>query len=109
MTTTPVPNEQTPLLGGLHHSVIEGVAEPESEVSTLAGSRTPSIKGRNSVDVGPDVVKKTPLPWGQLSIILVLELAEPLTAQVISPVSTLVGLSSPLLLWRRLIRDHIER
>lgn len=98
MTTTTVPNEETPLLGAQQHSAIERVAIPESEVSTLAGSRTPSIKGRRSVDGRPDVVTKTPLPWGQLSIILVLELAEPLTAQVISPVSTLLGLSSPLLL-----------
>lgn len=28
---------------------------------------------------------RTPIPWGQLSILLVLQLAEPLTSQVISP------------------------
>lgn len=28
---------------------------------------------------------KTPIPWAQLSILLVLQLAEPLTSQVISP------------------------
>ena len=33
------------------------------------------------------MAKKTPLPWGQLSVVLFLQLAEPLTAQVISPVS----------------------
>ena len=108
MTTTTVPNEETPLLGGQRHSAVGRAVEPESEVSTLAGSRTPSIKGR-SVDGGPDMAKKTPLPWGQLSIILVLELAEPLTAQVISPVSTMTGRSPPLLLWRRLTRCSFER
>ncbi|PCH42297.1 member of major facilitator multidrug-resistance DHA1 [Wolfiporia cocos MD-104 SS10] len=29
--------------------------------------------------------ERTPIPWGQLSILLVLQLAEPLTSQVISP------------------------
>jgi len=89
MTLTTVLNEETPLLGCQRASAIGRVAESESEVSTLAGSRTPSIKSRRNTDGGLDVVKKTPLPWGQLSIILVLELAEPLTAQVISPVSSL--------------------
>jgi hypothetical protein len=35
-----------------------------------------------------DVVKRTPLPWAQFSIVLFLQLAEPLTAQVIYPVSS---------------------
>lgn len=30
-------------------------------------------------------VKKTPLPWFQFSIVMVLQLAEPLTSQVIYP------------------------
>lgn len=35
----------------------------------------------------PEQTKKetTPLPWGQISIILFLQLAEPLTSQVIYP------------------------
>ena len=94
MTTTPVINEETPLLRDQRVSVIERVTdpEPEPEAVTLAdqSSRTPSVKGgRNG---SPDVVKKTPLPWPQFSLTLFLLLAEPLTAQVISPVSSSVGL-----------------
>jgi len=90
MTVTAVPNEETPLLRDQQVSAIERVTDPEPEAVTLAGlsnqnSRAPSVKGgRNG---RPDVVKKTPLPWAQFSLTLFLLLAEPLTAQVISPVS----------------------
>ena len=95
-TPTTVPDEETPLLGGQQVSAIEGITEREPEVATLAGpsnqgSRTPSIKGKTNANGGSDTVKKTPLPWAQFSIALFLQLAEPLTAQVISPVSFLVG------------------
>ncbi|KAF9648963.1 MFS general substrate transporter [Thelephora ganbajun] len=64
--------------------------ESESEVVTLAGpsgqgSRTPSIKGKINANGGSEVVEKTPLPWAQLSIVLFVQLAEPLTSQVIYP------------------------
>ena len=91
MTTTAVPDEETPLLRDQRVSAIERVTDPEPEAVTLAGlsnqsTRPPSIKGgRNG---RPDVVKKTPLPWAQFSLTLFLLLAEPLTAQVISPVSS---------------------
>lgn len=29
--------------------------------------------------------ERTPIPWGQFSILLILQLSEPLTSQVISP------------------------
>ena len=35
--------------------------------------------------------KRTPLPWFQFSIVLFLQLAEPLTSQVISPFAPQVG------------------
>ena len=62
----------------------------EPEPAPLAGPSNPSADG------GSDVTKKTPLPWGQLSVVPFLQLAEPLTAQVISPVS-LSCLSSALI------------
>ena len=105
MAMANVPNEETPLLGGQQSSAAGGVTSPESEVATLAGSRTPSVKDRSNTDGGPDVIKKTPLPWAQLSIVLFLEIAEPLTAQVISPVSSSTGFRYHFLLWRRLTSD----
>lgn len=90
MTTTAVPDEETPLLRDQRVSAIERVTDPEPEAVTLAGlanqsNPTPSVKGgRNG---RPDLVKKTPLPWAQFSLTLFLLLPEPLTAQVISPVS----------------------
>jgi len=90
MTTTAIPDEETPLLRDQRVSVTEMVTDPDPEAVTLAGlsnpsSLAPSIKhGRNR---RPEVIKKTPLPWAQFSLTLFLLLAEPLTAQVISPVS----------------------
>ena len=91
------PDEETPLLGGKHVSDVGSISEPDSEDATLAGpsnqgSRTPSIKGK--ANTSP--VKKTPLPWAQFSIVLFLQLAEPLTSQVIYPVSSTLH----LLFWR---------
>jgi len=91
MTATVAANEETPLLRDQQVSAIERVTDPEPEAVTLAGlsnqiSPAPGLKGgRNG---SPDVVKKTPLPWAQFSLTLFLLLAEPLTAQVISPVSS---------------------
>ena len=92
-----VPNEETPLLGGNQVSAIEGViSEPDSEAATLEGlsnsSRTPSI-AKNNATGASEPVKKTPLPWAQFSILLFLQLAEPLTSQVIYPVSSPVSAS----------------
>ena len=92
-TTPPVPDEETPLLGGKQGPAIKRTTEREPETAVLAGpsnhtSLTPSIRGRTNADGGSDVVKKTPLPWAQFSIVLLLMLTEPLTSQVISPVSS---------------------
>lgn len=91
MTTT-TPDDRTPLLCGQQVPTIRSVTEPEPEPAPLAGpsnqsSRIQSAEG-GSTNGGSDVTKKTPLPWGQLSVVLFLQLAEPLTAQVISPVSS---------------------
>ena len=98
-TIPAVPDEETPLLGGQHVSAVERTSPAESEDAALVGpsnhgSRTPSIKCGTNANGGSDVVKKTPLPWAQFSIVLFLQLAEPLTAQVISPVSHSFGVSS---------------
>ena len=95
-----VPTEETPLLGGQQVLTTRRVAEPESESDTLASSRAPSVKDRRKTDRGPDAVKKTPLPWAQLSIVLILELAEPLTSQVISPVGSSIRFHSYFPGWR---------
>jgi len=95
MTTTipTVPDEETPLLGGQQVPSIGRITESESEATTLTGpsnqgSRTPSIKGRTNANRGSEAAKRTPLPWAQLSLVLFLQLAEPLTSQVIYPVSS---------------------
>ena len=100
MTTTAptIPDEETPLLCCKQVSAPGEITECEPEAVTLAGpsnktSRTPSIKSKTNADGGPDVVKRTPLPWTQFSITLFLQLAEPLTSQVISPVSSPVRFS----------------
>ena len=85
------PDEETPLLGGNQVSDVRRISESDSEGATLAGpsnqgSRTASIEGKPA-----EVVKKTPLPLAQFYLILFLQLAEPLTAQVISPVSSVPG------------------
>ena len=94
-TTIPViPDEETPLLGGQQVPALEVITESESEAATLAGSpnqgsRTQSVGGKTNANGGSEVVKKTPLPWAQFSIVIFLQLAEPLTSQVIYPVSLL--------------------
>ena len=87
-----IPDEETPLLIG--DQQVSTVGRNESEVATLAdpsnqSGRAISIRdGTNSDDESRlDVVKKTPLPWTRLSIVLSILLAEHLTTQVISPVS----------------------
>ena len=96
MTIPSVPDEETPPLHGQHRLVIGGVTEPDSEAPTLAG-RTSSIIGKTSSNRGSGMVKKTPLPWAQFSIILFLQLAGPLTSQVIAPVSSFfIGFSSSM-------------
>jgi len=96
VTTLTVPDEETPLLGDQRASATVEATEPGSGAATLAGpsnqgSPTPSVKGKAGVNGGSGVVKKTPLPWAQFSIVLFLQLAEPLTSQVIYPVSCSVG------------------
>jgi hypothetical protein len=87
-----LPNEETPLLGGQRVLVVGRITEHEPEAATLAdpssrtNSRTSSIRGNINAKGQSDVAKKTPLPWAQFSIALFLQLAEPLTSQVIYPV-----------------------
>jgi hypothetical protein len=92
------PDEETPLLTGNNVSAIE----PGSEAATVAdpstqSSRTPSVKRNANPDGVSKPTKRTPLPWAQLSIILFLQLAEPLTSQVIYPVSSALGITYPAL------------
>ena len=64
VTASTIPNDEVPLLRGQHVPA----TEPEPE--------------------GPDVVRKTPIPWAQFAIVLFLEVAEPLASRVIFPVSS---------------------
>ena len=57
--------------------------ESEPSAATLTG---PSSRGSES-----KLIKKKPFPWAQFSIVLFLQLAEPLTLQAIYPVSLLTG------------------
>ena len=93
LTTPTGPDEGTPLLGGNHVPDLGRISESDSEAATLAGpsnqgSRAPSVKGKTNANPVQERVRKTPLPWAQFSIILFLHLAEPMTSQVISPVSS---------------------
>ena len=89
-------DEATPLLGDQQVLAAVRIVEPEPEAATLVG---PSSQGGRMLTIGDNTnasdgsgaVKKTPLPWAQFSIILVLQLAEPLSSQVIYPVSSPVG------------------
>lgn len=87
VTTPTVPNEETPLLGAQCASEVEGIPGSDSESATMASLSDRDGLTRADSDGGAIVVKKTPLPWPQFSIVLFLLLAEPLTSQVISPVS----------------------
>ena len=96
-TMTPTaPDEESPLLGTQRGPAIGRTVRHEPEVITSAGpsnrgSRTPSVRNGMNINERSGVVKKTPLPWAQLSITLHLLLMEPLTSQVISPVSPSAG------------------
>ena len=88
-------DEETPLLGGQDVSAVERTLESGSEAVTLAGpsnqgSRTPSTRGKTNVSGVTEVVNKTPLPWRQLSLVLLLQFVEPLTSRVIYPVGSSV-------------------
>ena len=55
----------------------------------------------------PQTKKKvTPLPWGQFSILLILQLAEPLTSNVINPFAPQVSHSAPVFKLQLTIIDH---
>lgn len=47
-----------------------------------ADEETPLLASEHQV---PHKRKHTPIPWGQFAILLILQLAEPLTSQVINP------------------------
>lgn len=91
------PDKETPLLGGKGVPAVEVMMSvPSSEAATLVGpssqgSWSPSVKGSENASGILEPLKKTPLPWAQFSIVLFFQLAEPLTAQVIYPVSPTLG------------------
>ena len=85
MTLTDPDDEQTPLLGKISGP------EPDTEPSHR-DTPIPPLGGK--ID-GDEPITKTPLPWAQLSMVLLLQLAEPLTAQVIFPVSSPLRCLSP--------------
>lgn len=101
-----VPDEGTPLLGRQQVSAVGRITESEPEAVAVASppnraTGTPSVRGKADATRGSEAVKRTPLPWAQFSIVLFLQLAEPLTSQVIFPVSSSISFSRPLP-WRRL-------
>ena len=101
-TTTPtVPDERTPLLCCQQALAVAKTTEQDPDAVTLIGPSNPAsptsslkqLKGTTTnAEGGTEVVKKTPLPWIQFSITLFLQLAEPLSGHVISPVSSPVNL-----------------
>lgn len=111
-----MPDEGTPLLGDRHASTTEE-SELEAAMSTSPSNqsgRTLIIRGGANADgrSRSGVVKKTPLPWAQFSVTLLLQVADHLTAQVISPVSSPISfffLSFALVPFYISQRDLIDR
>lgn len=60
--------------------------------SQLVDEETPLLQAQDKQKTG-----RTPLPWRQFALILLLQLAEPLTSQVIAPFAPQVCLCSQLL------------
>ena len=80
VTTSTVPDEETPLLGGQRISATGRITKSKPAAATLTDPGNES-----------KLIKKTPFPWTQFSIISLLLLTEPLTSQVIYPVSFPAG------------------
>ena len=54
--------------------------------STQVDEETPLLQDNEHDEVhDTEEVKETPIPWGQFSITLVLQLAEPMSSQVLFP------------------------
>jgi hypothetical protein len=90
------PDDKTPLLKGEDASDTGKTSIPRP--GAVAGPPDPgscvrSIDGEADVNGASKVVKKTPLPWAQLSVVLFLQLTEPLTSEVIYPVSSVLSYS----------------
>jgi hypothetical protein len=64
----------------------------------MESERQPLIPPTEDADSG-QAEEETPLPKLQLSILLILQLAEPLTSQVIYPFINQVSVSSGSLFW----------
>lgn len=91
-----VPDEETPLLGRDSVSAVTYGSEVVTAVDpTNQGDHTQDVKSKAGPD--PEQTKRTLLPWAQFSIISFLQLVEPLTGQVIYPVSHTSGVSYPTL------------
>jgi len=63
---------------------------PPDLASQQLDEETPLLRSQGSAIAKKS---KTPLPWRQFSMLLVLQIAEPLTAQVISPFAPQVSIS----------------
>ena len=101
--TQTAPDEETPLLGGRQAPTVGRATESESGAATVAsplnqGGRTPSITGKTNANGGSEVVEKTSLPWAQLSVVLLLQLSEPMALYGVYPVSSPVNFSYPFAL-----------
>jgi hypothetical protein len=59
-------------------NILDMIASPDSESEVFDGQ--PTVKKQDS-----DKRKRTPLPWLQLSIVLLIQSAEPVAATVIYP------------------------
>ena len=75
-TTPTVPGEEAPLLSGQRISATGRITKSKPAAATLTDPGNES-----------ELIKKTSFPWAQFSIISFLLLTEPLTSQVIYPVS----------------------
>lgn len=52
---------------------------------SIASSSSSTIATGSELESAPDAKRETPLDWPQFSLVLFLQLAEPLTSQVIYP------------------------
>ena len=87
------PDEEVPLLGDQQVLTSGKITGCESKTAKLVGPQHTSGANGRIGGYSSDVVERTPLPWAQLSITLLVLLGGLLTINVISPVSSLVGFS----------------
>lgn len=78
-------NEETPLLRAHEHDEHEHERYDSIASSSSSSTIASDTISESELESAPDAKRETPLDWPQFSLVLFLQLAEPLTSQVIYP------------------------